>query len=133
VDDGTNAVYEYANARSLTSGSGPAPLKFALNSGNGSPQDIADPRAFIDSHGVDHPVADTLDVTGSANNNTAVLSASELFATPSTNYLGAEYTGHDHVTVVDSAGWAGAADHTFSALAYHALGDLGAHVVTDTL
>jgi hypothetical protein len=48
ADDGTHKVYEYANARSLTSGSGPTPKTFSLGYGNDHPQDIADPLSLID-------------------------------------------------------------------------------------
>ncbi len=43
VDVSKDRVYEYANARSRTSGSQMAGVSFALASGNTSPQDIADP------------------------------------------------------------------------------------------
>jgi hypothetical protein len=47
VDNGTDKVYEYANARSVTSGSGPTPTTFNLAYGNSNAQDIADPLSFI--------------------------------------------------------------------------------------
>ena len=43
VDVSKDRVYEYANARSRTSGSQAASVSFALASGNTNPQDIADP------------------------------------------------------------------------------------------
>jgi hypothetical protein len=47
VDDGTDKVHEYANARSLASGSGPTPKTFGLGYGNDHPQDIADSLSLI--------------------------------------------------------------------------------------
>jgi hypothetical protein len=47
VDNGTDKVYEYANARSLTSGSGATPTTFNLAYGNSNPQDIADPLSLV--------------------------------------------------------------------------------------
>jgi hypothetical protein len=43
VDSGTDKVYQYANARSRTSGSQSAAATFALAAGNTNPQGIADP------------------------------------------------------------------------------------------
>ncbi|MEY3175610.1 MAG: hypothetical protein RLZZ436_3524, partial [Planctomycetota bacterium] len=43
VDNTTDTVYEYANARSRRSGSQPAVRTFPLTAGNGNPQGIADP------------------------------------------------------------------------------------------
>ncbi|XZE17590.1 hypothetical protein SH449x_002864 [Pirellulaceae bacterium SH449] len=45
VDNGTDRVYEYTNARSRNSGSQSASLSFALAAGNTNPQGIADPPA----------------------------------------------------------------------------------------
>ena len=45
VDSGTDKVYQYANARSLTSGYQSAAATFALAAGNTNPQGIADPPA----------------------------------------------------------------------------------------
>ncbi len=45
VDNGTDRVYEYTNARSRNSGSQSAVAWFALSSANGNPQGIADPPA----------------------------------------------------------------------------------------
>jgi hypothetical protein len=45
VDSGTDKVYQYANARSKTSGSQSAAATFALAAGNTNPQGIADPPA----------------------------------------------------------------------------------------
>jgi hypothetical protein len=47
VDNGTDKVYEYANARSLTTGSGPTPTTFNLAYGNSNAQDIADPLSLV--------------------------------------------------------------------------------------
>jgi len=46
VDDGTNQVFEYANAQLVTSGSLTATHVFQLAAGNSGPQDIADPRVL---------------------------------------------------------------------------------------
>jgi hypothetical protein len=43
VDSGSDKVYQYANARSKTSGSQSAAATFALAAGNTNPQGIADP------------------------------------------------------------------------------------------
>lgn len=43
VDNGTDRVYEYTNARSKSSGSQAANVTFALAAGNTNPQGIADP------------------------------------------------------------------------------------------
>ncbi|HVK08634.1 MAG TPA: LamG-like jellyroll fold domain-containing protein, partial [Gemmataceae bacterium] len=45
VDNGTDTVYEYANARSRTAGGQAAAATFALAAGNTNPQGIADPPA----------------------------------------------------------------------------------------
>jgi hypothetical protein len=47
VEDGTDKVYGYANARTLTSGSGPTPKTFSPGYGNDRPQDIADPLSLV--------------------------------------------------------------------------------------
>ena len=58
VDSGTDTVYEYANARSLASGSNvAASATFALGSGNTTPQDIFDP--FIGGISADAIVANS--------------------------------------------------------------------------
>lgn len=49
VDNGTDRVYEYTNARSRISGSQAAASSFALAAGNTTPTDIADPLSFASS------------------------------------------------------------------------------------
>ena len=46
VDNGTDRVYEYTNARTRISGSQAAASSFALAAGNTTPTDIADPLSF---------------------------------------------------------------------------------------
>jgi hypothetical protein len=56
VDETSDTVYEYGNARSLTSGTGTVTSSFALSSTNTSPQGIADPLSFAGA-----TVSDSLD------------------------------------------------------------------------
>ncbi|QDU26633.1 Serine-aspartate repeat-containing protein D precursor [Anatilimnocola aggregata] len=53
VDSGTDRVYEYSSAVSRLSGQQSAALSFALNSADGNPQGIADPRQAIHLQHVD--------------------------------------------------------------------------------
>ncbi len=52
VDNGTDKVYEYANARVKTTGSFSASTSFALAAGNSNPQGIADPPPPANLQGV---------------------------------------------------------------------------------
>lgn len=64
VDAGTDRVYEYSGAVNRLSGQQAASLSFALNSANGNPQGIADPREALDLERVDD---DTLAVVATAH------------------------------------------------------------------
>jgi uncharacterized delta-60 repeat protein len=94
--------------------------------GSGVTLDLAQaiPRNQIDG-------IDIVDLTGSGN-NTAVLSANELFAMSWDNYLRMEGDAGDRVTVVDTAAWTRAADQTVGTQAYHVWTQSGAQLLIDS-
>jgi hypothetical protein len=74
---------------------------------------------------------DIIDLTGTGN-NTAVLSATELFAMSWDNYLRFDGNAGDRVTVIDTTAWTRAADQNVSGQAYHVWTQAGAQLLIDT-
>ncbi|MGN6134776.1 MAG: proprotein convertase P-domain-containing protein, partial [Aureliella sp.] len=72
VDSGTDRVYEYANARSKTSGSLTASVSFALAAGNTNPQGIADPPPASFAAPSGQAQAAPLSFAAATNNRTGV-------------------------------------------------------------
>ena len=79
VDSGTDRVYQYNNAATLTSGSKSADSSFALAAGNTNPQGIADPPAPSDMQRLDTRLGGDVLPAQSVLNEQAVAVADALF------------------------------------------------------
>jgi hypothetical protein len=77
VDSGTDRVYQFDNARGVTSGSLSPSSSFALAAGNTNPQGIADPPV-----GLGLPVANTAQVEGHGSRSRSLTSLSPRYLSP---------------------------------------------------
>jgi hypothetical protein len=81
VDNGTDRVYEYTNGRARRNKSQTASVVFALNSGNGDPQGIADPppapqAARMNVVAIDYLLAQSVSSSSSSSNRSSSITHS---------------------------------------------------------